>query len=138
MRKGVLRPLHVVVCALIVLASAAGACADLLTRTAVEGARGLEGVGSCKQCHDDSTNTTTTNVACHKEIARRLDADLGYHRTVKAKLCAECHREHKGKDKNLVEWSPPRDQFNHNLTGWPLEFSTKVKCLIPREQASAG
>ena len=86
----------------------------------------LDGIGSCKKCHvEGNQHDNRTCLECHKEIARRIDADLGFHRTTKEKKCAECHREHRGVKAKLIEWTPSLEAFNHKLTGWPLEGAHK-------------
>ncbi len=81
----------------------------------------LEGLTGCTQCHiEGGRHDNNKCLACHKEIARRIDAHSGYHNSVRARQCATCHREHRGLKANLIEWTPSKESFNHSLTGWPL------------------
>jgi hypothetical protein len=105
-----------------------------------KGHASLDGVRSCTQCHvEGNQHSNVTCLACHKEIGRRLDAGLGYHSSVKAQKCAECHREHRGVGAKLVEWAPSKEAFNHKATGWPLEGAHKKPkcntCHEPRRMA---
>jgi hypothetical protein len=97
----------------------------------------LEGIASCTKCHGEGAQHDNTKcLSCHQEIGKRQAKNEGYHRTVKARSCAECHREHRGLGAELVEWSPSRRAFNHGLTGWPLEGAHKKpdckSCHEPR------
>lgn len=86
----------------------------------------LDGIAQCTKCHvEGGRHDNAKCLDCHKEIGRRIDAGAGYHNTVKGRGCHECHREHRGEKANLIEWSPSRDAFNHNLTGWPLKGAHK-------------
>ena len=83
----------------------------------------LDGIASCTRCHiEGGKHDRNKCLECHKEIGARVDAGTGYHaaQAVKARECAECHREHRGAKAKLVEWVPSRDNFNHTLAGWPL------------------
>lgn len=37
------------------------------------------------------------------------------------KDCVRCHLEHNGEDFGLIHWEPSQKQFDHRLTGYPLE-----------------
>lgn len=97
----------------------------------------LEGIGNCTRCHaEGGKHDNAKCLSCHEEIGSRQARNEGYHRTVKARQCAECHREHKGAGAEIIEWLPSKRAFNHGLTGWPLEGSHKKqdckKCHEPR------
>ncbi len=80
----------------------------------------LDGLTSCTKCHEEGGKHSNPKcLACHKEIASRIDQGVGYHARNKNELCAECHKEHKGgTGDSLIHWS--MRSFNHALTGWPL------------------
>lgn len=92
----------------------------------------LDGIAACTKCHvEGGRHDRTKCLECHKEIGTRVDAGTGYHASaaLKARECAECHREHRGAKAKLIEWTPSRDNFNHSLTGWPLSGGhKKPKC----------
>lgn len=91
----------------------------------------LEGMRNCTKCHVEGGGGHSDErcLECHDEINRRLEAGSGYHSTVKTKMCAECHLEHRGRNKSIIDWEPSRDDFNHRNTGWPLEGPhKKQKC----------
>ena len=90
----------------------------------------LEGMRGCTKCHIEGGGHSDEHcLECHDEINKRLEAGTGFHSTVKTQKCAECHLEHRGRDKSLIEWKPSRDEFNHRHTGWPLEGPhKKPKC----------
>lgn len=86
----------------------------------------VDGIRDCVKCHaEGGGHDNGLCIACHKEIGQRLDRGDGYHASVKSRLCAECHLEHRGRQRSIVEWTPSRDAFNHRLTGWPLEGAHK-------------
>lgn len=86
----------------------------------------LEGLGSCTKCHvEGGKHDNAKCISCHQEIGVRQERNEGYHRTVKARQCAECHKDHRGAGADLVEWLPSKRAFNHALTGWPLEGAHK-------------
>ena len=112
---------------LAVVLAASGAQAQIFSPGVLsKGHAQLEGLGSCTKCHvEGSQHDNRTCLECHKEIGRRMDAERGFHRTVQARKCAECHREHRGLNAKLIDWTPSREAFNHRLTGWPLEGAHK-------------
>lgn len=62
---------------------------------------------------------------CHREIARRLAANRGYHATIvtnknSSAECVKCHSEHNGENFKLIRWTPTPAGFDHAKTGWPL------------------
>jgi hypothetical protein len=88
----------------------------------------LDGLTGCTKCHPEGGQHDNKRCTeCHKEIGRRQADDRGFHARNKNKVCAECHREHRGLNATLIEWTPSKDRFNHNLSGWPLEGPHKEK-----------
>lgn len=129
-------PARVLILACFSVLVAAEARAQLFSPGALSKAHaGLEGIGSCKRCHaDGAEHDNRTCLECHKEIGVRLEAARGYHRTVKDKTCAGCHREHRGKNASLIAWTPSEQGFDHGQTGWPLAGAhQKVACKTCHE-----
>lgn len=80
----------------------------------------LEGVNNCTKCHNFGEKTFRNNcLACHKEIKTRIDAGRGYHYFTRKLECAKCHKEHHGRDFELIRWNP--ESFDHKQTGFLLE-----------------
>lgn len=79
----------------------------------------LEGLSNCTQCHTLGEKVPDDKcLACHEDLAVRIEADKGFHATVE-QTCVECHSDHKGRDFKLIRWQP--EEFDHNLTGYELE-----------------
>ena len=84
----------------------------------------LEGIRNCTNCHKLGEAVINENcLACHTAIKSRMDEGRGYHASeeVDGKTCASCHSEHHGRDYQPVFWPDGRDNFDHALTGYPLE-----------------
>ncbi len=97
----------------------------------------LDGLTGCTKCHvEGAKHDNGRCLDCHKEIARRTDAGVGYHNNVKALPCFTCHREHRGLETPLIQWQPSKAAFNHGQTGWPLTGKHRGndcrKCHEPR------
>lgn len=87
----------------------------------------FDGPAGCTACHVFGVATPTFNCSgCHEEIRTRIQEGRGYHRRV-AKLAAEgrdcvtCHKEHVGRDFQLIHWPQGVERFDHDETGYPLE-----------------
>lgn len=99
----------------------------------------LEGLSNCTQCHvlgDEVTNDKC--LACHSAIQDRVSRDKGYHASseVKSQRCAACHTDHQGREFELVHWTPSREAFNHQLSGWPLVGAhRKLECIACHKPA---
>jgi hypothetical protein len=87
----------------------------------------LNGTSQCASCHQFGTSTPTFKcLECHKEIARLLSENNGYHARLEmknpnGKECVRCHLDHNGENFSLIHWEPSKKQFDHRLTGYPLE-----------------
>lgn len=87
----------------------------------------LSGTTECARCHEFGASTPTFKcLGCHKEIAKLLSEQRGYHARLEmknpnGKECVRCHLEHNGVDFPLIHWETPVRQFDHRLTGYPLE-----------------
>lgn len=95
----------------------------------------LGGPLRCAQCHAFGAGTPKLRcLNCHEEIRRGVAARAGYHgRQVKAARgdndCARCHTEHYGPKFSIVKWPESRDDFDHRLTGYPLEGAhARLEC----------
>lgn len=86
-------------------------------------------LSKCTECHTLGQAITEQKcLDCHDEIATRIDADRGYHvsEEVQEKTCFDCHSEHHGKDFQLIRLD--EDEFDHDLTGYPLEGGHIIDC----------
>lgn len=107
----------------------------------------LEGTTQCATCHEFGTSTPTFKcLDCHKEIAQALAAKHGYHARLQmenpnGRDCVHCHLEHNGQDFHLIHWEKPVKEFDHTLTGYPLEGKHAglacEKCHTPANMAPA-
>jgi hypothetical protein len=101
----------------------------------------LSGTTQCSSCHQFGTSTPVFRcLDCHKEIARLLSEHRGYHARLTMKNpagpdCVHCHLEHNGAEFPLIHWETPIKQFDHKLTGYPLEGKHAAvaceKCHMP-------
>jgi class III cytochrome C family protein len=80
---------------------------------------------ACLECHEPRRSTTAARcLACHRELAARIEAERGYHGRDRDRVraCASCHTDHGGREMILVSWpSGKRETFDHRLTGYALE-----------------
>src|ERR1700732_3158112 len=87
----------------------------------------LSGTAQCASCHEFGTKTPIFKcLDCHKEIAKTLSEKHGYHaglqmQNPQGKDCVHCHLEHNGINFHLIHWDVPIKQFDHKLTGYPLD-----------------
>ena len=95
----------------------------------------LTGTTQCASCHQFGTKTPTFKcLDCHKEIAKTLAEKHGYHPNLQmqnpnGKDCVRCHLEHNGTDFNLIHWDISLKQFDHKLSGYPLDGKhAKIEC----------
>ena len=80
----------------------------------------LEGVNNCTRCHNFGEKSFRDNcLQCHTEIRSRIDAARGYHYFTRKLECARCHKEHHGREFDLVRWDPK--SFDHKQTGFLLD-----------------
>ena len=80
----------------------------------------LEGIENCTQCHTIGKALSNDNcLNCHKEIAVRIGTKKGYHATIGSKQCVECHKEHHGKNFEIIHFD--KEKFNHAEVGYILE-----------------
>ncbi len=85
----------------------------------------LDGIDHCTACHTVGKELLDTKcLDCHKEIDSRIKNREGYHATIGARHCAECHSEHHGRNFAIVHFDTA--SFDHNSTGFRLEGKHKV------------
>lgn len=77
-------------------------------------------MGNCTSCHTMGKSLSNDNcLQCHKEIQSRVEKKRGFHFPVREKQCTECHKEHHGRNFELIRFD--KKQFNHAETGFILE-----------------
>ncbi|MBT4139838.1 MAG: hypothetical protein HOE48_18110 [Candidatus Latescibacteria bacterium] len=82
----------------------------------------LEGLSNCTQCHQLGQHIDGAKcMDCHTEIRVRINADKGFHATVRDTNCVSCHSDHNGQKFSMIRW-PDEDMthFDHNRTGYVL------------------
>jgi hypothetical protein len=133
--------------ALLLLALAAGARAQLAPGPLSRAHKSLSGPTQCTSCHKaGGGRRDLACLDCHKEIAARIGAQRGFHglslsATASSRDCLRCHAEHKGEDVPLVRWEPSQEGFDHRKTGYTLEGKHATvgcnKCHTPEHVAAA-
>jgi hypothetical protein len=125
----------------VLAAPAAPARADLFSPGPLaRGHQALEGLARCTDCHAAGQKLSPDRcLACHGELKDRLARGAGLHGRIPAaqRACETCHREHQGRDAELIDWGPGgRQRFEHDRTGAPLRGKhgkvTCAKCHDPR------
>lgn len=96
----------------------------------------LEGQSNCTTCH--TTGKALSNDKClgchdHADQKAKIESGRGFHASpkVRGRDCWTCHLEHKGKGYDIMGWAAVggRDNFDHNLTEFPLGGKhVAVKC----------
>jgi hypothetical protein len=100
----------------------------------------LEGLANCTKCHAAGEQLSPENcLACHKDVASRINAGKGFHGRLKPgeRDCQHCHHEHAGRDARLIDWGKGgKKGFDHARTGFALEGKHRkpdcAKCHDPR------
>lgn len=93
----------------------------------------LEGIKKCLSCHKLGSGPSEEKcLDCHREIATSLDKEHGYHYrkvSIEENSCFACHREHAGRDFQLVHWDGGMNNFDHLETGHRLAGAhAKIRC----------
>ena len=80
----------------------------------------LDSTSECNRCHIAFTGVPEAKcLGCHRDIDQRLQRGAGFHgRAAAGTACNVCHREHLGRDHDLVALD--RRTFDHDQTGWRL------------------
>ncbi len=83
----------------------------------------LEGIQNCTNCHELGQRSASNQLCldCHTPLGTRIEANLGYHSTVREDNCADCHKEHFGVEFQLVRLDTLK--FDHKSTGFELRGS---------------
>jgi hypothetical protein len=111
-----------VAAALVLLAFAGAARAQVSPGPLSKAHAALDGSLNCSKCHAKAEGELERRcLACHGEIAWLIRNHRGYHAREGSDNCGTCHPEHGGADFKLIEWpggSP--EKFKHAQTGWAL------------------
>lgn len=124
---------------LLVLGSAA-ARADLFSPGDLAKAHAnLEGLSNCTKCHPAGQQLSQQScLACHKELQPRIEKSAGLHGRLSGEKrdCERCHREHAGRDHDLMGWGAAgKKGFDHGRTGWALKGGhAKLECTDCHEK----
>ncbi len=79
----------------------------------------LEGMTKCTSCHSLGKAIASEKcLACHTEIADRIQAKQGFHGSFHNRPCVECHKEHHGRNFSLTRFEPKG--FKHESVGFSL------------------
>ncbi len=96
----------------------------LMPGPVIQGHAGFE--EKCERCHETLEKASQAGrcVACHDhdDIAKDIDQDEGYHGRLDkdlAKDCKHCHTDHKGRDRDIVNFDT--ESFDHKLTDFELK-----------------
>lgn len=74
----------------------------------------------CDRCHVPFGGIPAAQcLSCHARLAERIARGAGFHATVKARPCTDCHGEHHGRDAAITP-APP-NPFDHRVAVFPLE-----------------
>lgn len=89
----------------------------------------LEGVRNCTLCHQlgERGAADAKCLECHRPLRDRVARRTGYHATVTDRRCAECHKDHFGRNFAAVQLDTAA--FDHHTTGYDLTGAhTEVAC----------
>lgn len=114
----------------LLLVLAAMACLCAMPASVSAGGSGLEDMlmpgqvvrahakteSTCSACHRsfDKNAQPALCLACHKDVAADLAARRGFHGRSAAKVCRNCHTDHKGRDAIIVKLD--RNTFRHDVS----------------------
>jgi len=82
----------------------------------------------CTKCHSRFSKATQNELCldCHKDIAKDIRTQQGYHyrnAVIRDAECKSCHSDHLGRSANVIPLN--RATFDHSMTDFPLEGSHK-------------
>lgn len=80
----------------------------------------LDGITHCTECHEPGHQGPAASrcLACHVPLHQRIAAGQGYHASLTGRPCQQCHKEHFGRNFQLVRLDTAT--FRHSLTGFVL------------------
>ena len=80
----------------------------------------LEGIRNCTACHRLRQKGVDRDrcLACHTPLADRINAGRGFHGTLAEDDCAACHKDHFGRDFDLLRFDTLA--FDHERAGYSL------------------
>lgn len=80
----------------------------------------LEGLRNCTQCHRLRQKGVDRELclACHTPLSDRIRGDAGFHATLEERDCAACHKDHFGRDFDVLRLDTLA--FDHERTGYGL------------------
>ncbi|HMB69735.1 MAG TPA: hypothetical protein VKU85_10505, partial [bacterium] len=83
----------------------------------------IEGVTNCLKCHGIGEHVVDDRcLECHQAIEWLREQRRGLHGLEAGSDCVRCHREHGGRDFDLIHWEPGEpESFDHERAGWTLE-----------------
>jgi hypothetical protein len=84
----------------------------------------LEGMTNCLKCHGIGGENVVDDrcLSCHEPIRWLREEGRGLHALEGAKECRTCHREHGGRDFDVVHWEKGEpESFDHARAGWTLD-----------------
>lgn len=108
--------------ALGLLAGAPGVGAQIISPGKLSEAHAeLEGMRRCTACHELRKPGAARGLCleCHAPVKARLEEDRGFHASLAEGDCAACHKEHLGRDFDLLRLDSL--VFEHDRTGYVLE-----------------
>ena len=89
----------------------------------------LEGIRQCTQCHQLRQKGASDEkcLACHTPLGTRIDQGTGLHASYDVEGCAGCHRDHLGRDYQMVAFDTAA--FVHDSVGYELvEAHAEIDC----------
>ncbi len=130
----------VVLAALCALASSRALAGDAFSPGDLAQAhQDLEGIANCTKCHVQGGKLDEERcLACHTELKSRVAAGTGFHGKLAPtdRSCELCHKDHQGRDFQLIDWGAGKKTFDHRKTGFPLVGKHKgqacTACHEPR------
>jgi hypothetical protein len=95
-----------------------------------------EGIRTCTQCHElrQPGIAPARCLSCHEPLAKRITTGIGYHARLRGRDCAQCHKDHLGREATLVRLD--RASFRHDSTGYSLRGAhATVSCRSCHNQS---
>ncbi len=89
----------------------------------------IDRIDSCTSCHTLGKKSVDPArcLDCHRALRTRIEFESGFHATVKEQTCSNCHKDHFGRDFDLVRFDTTA--FDHHDAGYDLVKShAEVTC----------